>query len=321
VQKLKVGSWKPDPGASICAMKLDPDGPIELLGGYAEIDGNTIAKSVMQTPMDSGFDVCVGDARGNGKLQFYQACPKPNEFVSWNGAVYGYDQTGRRLPGWPQPTAGDSGLPPVMGDLLGDGNVEIIAADDHPKKALQDEEKAGHPIHEFPKRELPTSILAEGFAFGGPLSLADLDGSGRAEIVFYCTDHTLRAICGDGHGFGNADGIIAKLPDDARGYGVSIASLNGDNSVDFFVGTFWVHRMADGSTTITRMLPGASNRCGQPTIANIGGEAVVLDTTDDGRVFVYHTGKPYHAERVQWGTIDGDLNHTACWHKPTMAKP
>ena len=91
--------------------------------------------------------------------------------------------------------------------------------------------------------------------------------------------------------------------------------------MDFFVGTSWVHRMADGSTTITPMLPAATNRRTQPTITNIGGEAVVLDATDDGRVFVYHTGEAYRAERVQWGTIDGDLNHTACRHKAVRAMP
>jgi hypothetical protein len=334
VQTLRVGDWKPDQCPPV-VVKLDPDGPIELLGSYAEIDGHAVQKSIMQSNLRTGFDVCIGDARGDGKLEFFQNSPKPNEFTSWNGVVLGYDRTGHILPGWPQPCAGNSGLPAVMGDLLGDGKMEVIVPDEHghilawtadgkrfgstypedPQKAKQDEARAGHPIRTIPKKELPTSILVGELPPCGPLSLADLDGEGRAEIVFYCTDHTLRAIRGDGHGFGNADGILAKLPDDSRGAGVSIASLDGDNSMDFFVGTFWVHRLADGSTTITRMLGGATNRRGQPTITNIGGEAVVLDTTDDGRVFVYDTGKAYTAERVQWGTIDGDSNHTGCWHK------
>jgi RNA polymerase sigma factor (sigma-70 family) len=339
VQTLRVGDWKPDQCPPV-AVKLDPDGPIELLGSYAEIDGHAVQKSLMQSRLQTGFDVCIGDARGDGKLEFFQSGPKPNEFTSWNGVVSGYDQTGHMLPGWPQPVGGNSGLPTVMGDLLGDGKMEVVVPDgrDHilawtadgkrfgstyaedPQKAKQDEARAGHPIRAIPKKELPTSILAEGLPLVGPLSLADLVGDGRAEIVFYGSDHTLRAIRGDGHGFGNADGILAKLPDDSHGAGVSIASLDGDNSMDFFVGTFWVHRLRDGTTTVTRMLGSATNRRAQPTIANIGGEAVVLSTTDDGRVFVYHTGKAYCAERVQWGTIDGDLEHTGCWHRAVAGK-
>ncbi len=336
VQTLRVGSWKPDSVPPV-AIKLQPDGPTELLGSYAEIDGNTFLQSVMQSHMKSGYDVCIGDAHNDGKLEFFQTQPKPDEFTSWNGVVFGFDQSGRVLPGWPQPCAGNSGLSVVMGDLLGDGQMEIAMPDDHghllawtadgkpfgstypedPQKAKQDEAKAGHPIREIPKRELPTSILAEGFPFAGPLSLADLDGEGRAEIVFYCTDHTLRAFRGNGHGFDSPDGILAKLPEDTRGAGVAIANLDADNSTDFFLGTLWIHRKSDNSTTITRMLSTATNRRTTPTITNLNNETVILNTTDDGRVFIYHTNKPYHPDRIQWSTIDGNPNHTACWHSMT----
>jgi hypothetical protein len=72
------------------------------------------------------------------------------------------------------------------------------------------------------------------------------------------------------------------------------------------------------------MLPGAiSDRC-QPTIVDVDGDglAEILVGTNDGRVFVYHTGKPSRRERIHWSTIDGDLDHTACWHNPDpAAKP
>ncbi len=191
-----------------------------------------------------------------------------------------------------------------------------------PPKAKQDEAKAGHPIKEIPKRELPTSILAEGFPFAGPLSLADLDGEGRAEIVFYCTDHTLRALPRQRpHGFDSPRRHPRQTPRrHSAAPGVAIANLDADNSTDFFLGTLWIHRKSDGSTTITRMLPNSINHRTTPTITNLNNETVILNTTDDGRVFIYHTNKPYHPDRIQWSTIDGNSNHTACWH-PLAAIP
>ncbi|MGA2440294.1 MAG: hypothetical protein ABSH08_05015, partial [Tepidisphaeraceae bacterium] len=336
VQTLKVGDWKPDPDVPVTVASLQKNGPIELLGGYAQVSKGVISRSRMQWDLISGFDVCIGDASGDGELKFYQAAPRPNDFKTGNSIVFGYDRFGHMLPGWPQPCGGQSGFSTVMGDLLGDGKMEIVLPDgqgrllawtadgqrfgstypEDPEKAKQHEAQRNHPMRAVPTRELSTSILKEGLPFAGPVSLADLDGNGRAEMVFYCRDHTLRAFHGDGSGFGNADGIIATLPPQTAGYGVSIASFEGNGTMDFFVGTCWVHRAADGTVTMTDMLPGATSTRSQPTITDIDsdGLADVLVGTDDGRVFIYHTGKPYRPELVQWATVDGDLNHTACWH-------
>jgi hypothetical protein len=108
------------------------------------------------------------------------------------------------------------------------------------------------------------------------------------------------------------------LPEDIEPWGVSVASLGGNGVMDFFVGTYWVRRLPDGTTTVTNMLPGSvSHRC-QATITDIDGDgmAEILMGTQDGRVFIYHTGKAYRPEWVQWATSHGDLNHTSCWHKP-----
>jgi RNA polymerase sigma factor (sigma-70 family) len=336
--------WKPDPNVPICALQLQKDGPLELLGGYAELDGNEIKPSRLQRPMVSGFDVAVGDANGDGQTRIYQSVPKPDKFKSWNGVVYGYDSSGHVLPGWPQPTGGQ-GISTAMGDLFGDGKMEIIVPDnldrllawtadgqpfgrahaDDPEKAKTGQARMGHPMpHGVPSNELSTSILREDLPFAGPLSLADIDGDGRPEMVFYCRDHTLRALHGDGTGFGNADGIIARFSDAFHAQGVSIANLGGDGEMDFFLGTCWVHRAADGSVTQTEMLPGAMSSHCQPTIVDLDGDGLadILVGTNDGRVFIYHTGKPYRRERIHWATIDGDLNHTACWHNPDpAAKP
>jgi RNA polymerase sigma factor (sigma-70 family) len=342
-QVLKVGDWKPDPDVPIIATQLVKDGPLELLGGYAEVNGNEFRRSRTQWNMVSGFDFCVGDPNGDGELRMYQAAPRPNEFKTGNSVVRGFDRFGHILPGWPQPCGGQSGFSTVMGDLLGDGKMEILLPDDQdrllawtgdgqrfgptypedPEKAKAHEYARHHPMpNGVPANELSTSILKEGIPFRGPLALADIDGDGRPEIVFFCRDHTLRALHGDGTGFGNPDGIIATLPEQSDAYGISMASLGGEGTMDFFLGTYWVHRAADGSTTTIEMLPGATTSRCQPTIVDVDGDGLadVLVGTNDGRVFIYRTGKPYRRERVQWATVNGDLNHTGCWHNPDLTK-
>jgi hypothetical protein len=80
--------------------------------------------------------------------------------------------------------------------------------------------------------------------------------------------------------------------------------------------TRWAKSPGD-TPTLSTPPPGVSDRC-QPTIVDVDGDGLadVLVGTTDGRVFIYHTGKPYRRQRIHWATVDGDLNHTACWHNP-----
>jgi RNA polymerase sigma factor (sigma-70 family) len=338
VQRVEVGGWKPDPWTTIAVADLRQGGRTELLGGYADLRDGLFRLSRLQQALPGGFGTCVGDARGDGQLEYYQAGYDEGT-VTGNAEVSGYDRFGRKLPGWPQACGQQTGATTVMGDLIGDGKMEVAMVDGmgnlmvwtwngkpvpggvaqdpaQVKKALAGGRKV---IETIPKRELSTSVIRTGIGGDCPLSLADLDGDGKAEIVLYDEeDSTLRAFHGDGKGFGNSDGIIAKLPEDIEPWGVSVANLGGTGAMDFFVGTYWIRRMPDGTTTITNMLPGsASHRC-QATITDIDGDGMadILMGTQDGRVFIYHTGKAYRPEWVQWATSHGDLNHTSCWHKP-----
>jgi hypothetical protein len=339
VQRVEVGGWKPDPWATITAATLREGGRTELLGGYADLRDGLFRFSRQQQALPGGFGVCVGDARGDGQLEYYGAGYQDGNSPTGVSEVTGYDRSGHRLMGWPQACGFQTGATTVMGDLIGDGKMEVVMVDElgrlmawtwdgKPLPGAGAEDPAedikflaahGTVVDRIPKKDLCTSVLRTSIGGDCPLSLADLDGDGKAEIVLYDEeDGTLRAFHGNGKGFGNDDGIIAKLPEKIVSWGVSVASLGGGGVMDFFVGTYWVRRQPDGTTTITNMLPGAeSHRC-QATIADIDsdGLADVLMGTQDGRVFIYHTGKAYRREWIQWATSRGDLNHTGCWHKP-----
>jgi RNA polymerase sigma factor (sigma-70 family) len=346
VQRVEVGGWKPDPWTTIAVTTLREGGRTELLGGYADLTDGLFRLSRLQQALPGGFGTCVGDARGDGQLEYYQAGYQDGNSAAGVAEVTGYDQSGRKLAGWPQACGFQTGATTVMGDIIGDGKMDVVMVDGigrlmawtwdgKPVPGAVAEDPAemkkflaahGQVVDAIPKKDLCTSILRMGIGGDCPLSLADLDGDGKAEIVLFdAEDGTLRAFHGDGKGFGNEDGIIAKLPKDIEPWGVSVASLGGGGAMDFFVGTYWVRRLPDGTTTVTNMLPGGvSHRC-QATITDIDGDGMadILMGTQDGRVFIYHTGKAYRPEWVQWATSHGDLNHTSCWHKPgaTVAPP
>jgi hypothetical protein len=59
---------------------------------------------------------------------------------------------------------------------------------------------------------------------------------------------------------------------------------------------------------------GADTEC-QDTIADLYGDglAEVLIGTEDGRVFIYHTGLKFTPHWAQWPMFAHDIHHTSSW--------
>jgi hypothetical protein len=90
--------------------------------------------------------------------------------------------------------------------------------------------------------------------------------------------------------------------------------------MDFFVGTFWVRRLADGHGQVLDMIPDQGHlNWSQPTIADVeqNGQADVVFGTDDGRLFVYRTKLACQAKRMEWPTSNGNFQHTGMWLNPS----
>jgi len=86
----------------------------------------------------SGFAGCIGDARGDGGLEVYHLFAGTSStdafFDRGNGElseVGGFDRSGTPLPGWPRKVDSPYLRPPVMGDVSGDGKMEVIGAYGH----------------------------------------------------------------------------------------------------------------------------------------------------------------------------------------------
>jgi hypothetical protein len=149
--------------------------------------------------------------------------------ITESGLVTVVDATITPLPGWPilaaqLPMAG----PPAIGDLDGDGSLEIAIASGRRTLHAYNynaTEMAGWPVS-VPLVDYPTPTHHP-----GPPVIADADGDGRQDVILGLTDFTIHAVTPDGK---EADGFPLSA-----GAAVLTAPVvldaNGDGRLDLFV--------------------------------------------------------------------------------------
>jgi len=348
MRKLGTGWANPDPGTTITLADLSGNGNLEILGGGTACTiGGTTIPGWRGGRAPNGFSASAGDVAGDGRMRMFVVTQRHG---SSNAVVAGIDPAGKTFGSWPQKIGIKSFAPPSLGNVFGDGKMEVIVPDRRghllawtwdgkpfgacvPQAQGQSADDSELSPQEA-EREKCTSIFKDDVECEGPASLADLDGDGLAEIIVVDgRTSTLRAWHGDGTGFGNPDGIIAHLGS-ARVLGVSVAGPDGAGGFDFFAGAWWVHRDKDGTVRTRLMVPtvpgtalpdatvGADGpapeaidtHC-QDTISDLYGDglAEILIGTSDGRVCVFHTGLKFTPQWAQWPMFGRDEHHTSCW--------
>ncbi len=118
----------------------------------------------------------LADINGDGQLEIVAVSVSDTR----NAAIHVLTLAGTDLSGWPRTVPGNSESSPVVGDINGDGQLEILfgigGGDDNDPNALYAFRKNGGTVPGFP-------LLLTGPVRPAPF-LTDLDGDGKVEIVY-----------------------------------------------------------------------------------------------------------------------------------------
>lgn len=256
--------------------------------------------------------------------------------------VYATGPVGQPLSGWPVRTYVDPNKtsystdryiefthnPPAMGDLDGDGSVEVVIAGKvrDPAANRATTSSALLVLEPNGQRRSGWNIPPLG---GAPLyndnmpnqapALADIDGDGKLEIVVALFDGTIRAYRENGvelwkYNFAQGRTLFGSEP--------VIGDITGDGRVDIVFGTYSPNGSANAAARVIgldaqgRPLPGfplplgaegTSSKQGiraAPTLTDIdaNGTVELIVGSQGGTVYMWDLATPYRSELMPWPT-------------------
>ncbi len=185
--------------SSPALIDVDDNGRLEIFYGSWDSwlrmlrDAGNHAEVVwaLQTPDTVWPSPAVGDIDRDGRPEIAIGVPMSIEGgVGWMYVLNAED--GSMLPGFPVRIEGGSGSSPALGDLDGDGWLDIVVGTSrHPnQKLIHAWDHNGNSLPGWP-------VAVSAYAFGSP-ALGDLDGDGDLEVVINTADAYVHAFHHDG---------------------------------------------------------------------------------------------------------------------------
>lgn len=210
--------------------------------------------------------------------------------VDGGGIMWVLDRTGAVKPGWPKvfPVHIDSS--PAVGDLDGDGTLEIVVGSG-PETATP----AGNRVYAFHYDGTAVTgwpQITGGFVLASP-TIVDLDGDGLPEIVVPCSNNSGDPPCGSlyaWHGNGTPVAGWPVLPLNESGLnggmgGSPVAvDLNNDGFPEILIPIGWDIVAFNRNGSYFKY--GAETQLRMHTLYSIGGTPTVADLAGNGRLSV-----------------------------------
>jgi hypothetical protein len=223
--------------------------------------------------------------------------------------VYAWHHDGSNVHGWPKTTGDDVCSSPALGDIDGDGDIEVVIGSEDDKVYAWHHD--GSTVTGWPE-------TTDGIYWYSSTALGDIDGNGDTEVVIGSStgyDGKVYAWHHDGStvtGWPTTTGIaVSSSP--------ALGDIDGDGDIEVVVGSFnrevhaWHH---DGSNVTgwpkkTDMV----GVCSSPALGDIDGDGdiEVVIGSRDGKVYVWDCSGHYDPNNIEWGTFHHDVRHTGLY--------
>ena len=300
-------SYDPESSGPVLA-DLDGDGDLEIIAG--SMNGNMYVwhgngSNFTGWPKTLGGYVtfvvsypAVADIDKDGDLEIITG-------VSNDNKVYAWHSNGTLVDGWPVSVDNLTFCSTVIGDINGDGNLEIMVSTIGGETYAFDKDGNILPGWPFP-------------AAGNALSLGDIDADGLPELLFGASNKVY-ALNGDAS---LLSGWPIEMEDDVWA-SPALADMNGDGHIDIVVATlnkpFKLYAFDHNGMPLKGWPLDAGSSGGHlmhtPLIGDIDqdGNLNLVVVSPDTKVYAWDLPYPCSADKIEWGMFQHDIKHTGVY--------